>query len=143
MRLAAAILCLLSGAAHADDASEAWQCAALAHWAQLLGDEQRLSELGYRLALPQANELLRNRKRGDNPIPNFASDRSADFWAGMWYDRAFLMVQDWLQDQVPVRSRSGGDATQKMMTMTKQAQLWGPIAYREYYERGCPLQSLK
>lgn len=121
----------------ANPATEIFECSELAEWAGFDQEAYDLARLGYARAHEEASEFLARLRQEKNPTPSFTSERSADFWAGMWMGRSILAVSEWLQGQHPLKSREGAGTTERIMISRRQQEVWKPIAGSEYRQRGC------
>lgn len=121
----------------ADGTADIFECSALAEWAGLDQQSQKLAQLGFNLAGDDVRQSINGVKEASQGRPNFLLDRSPDFWIGMWYGRSQAKIEEWLQTQQPVTLRPGAAAPERVMVALRKAEVWKPIAAQEFDQRAC------
>ncbi|MCB2406239.1 hypothetical protein [Rhizobium ruizarguesonis] len=128
---------LYSTQTRANDATDVFECSALAEWADLNQKSKKLAELGYRLANEDVGNAIDLAKQSSRIEPSFIQDRSPEFWIGMWYGRSQAKVEEWLQSQYPMTMRAGAAAPERVKIALQRAAVWKPIAAQEFEQRAC------
>lgn len=121
----------------ANDATDIFECSALAEWADLNRESKKLAELGYNLANGDARKAIELATQPSSDGPSFIQDRSPEFWIGMWYGRSQAKVEEWLQSQYPVPMRAGAATAERVKVVLQRAAVWKPIAAQEFEQRAC------
>jgi hypothetical protein len=120
----------------ANDATDVFECSALAEWADLNQQSKQLAELGYKLANEDVGEAIDLAKQASS-VPSFIEDRSAEFWIGMWYGRSQAKIEEWLQSQYPVPMRAGAATAERVKVVLQRAAVWKSLAAQEFEQRAC------
>ncbi|MGO7833308.1 hypothetical protein [Rhizobium johnstonii] len=135
--IAVILMALYPAPLRADGAADVFECSALAEWAGLDEQSQKLAQLGFNLASQDAQQSIDGVKEASQGKPDFLVDRSPDFWIGMWYGQSQAKIEEWLQTQQPVPMRPGAAAPERVMVVLRKAEVWKPIAAQEFDQRAC------